>query len=65
MSNRGIDSAVIAYKYGTDGATRGPSAPDRRLVKVAEQFYRSQISEIRQSFSHVQGLAKPPSIQMP
>lgn len=52
MSNRGIDSAVIAYKYGTDGATRGPSAPDRRLVKVAEQFYHSQISEIRQSFSH-------------
>lgn len=52
MSNRGIDSAVIAYKYGTDGATRGPSAPERRLVKVAEQFYRSQISEIRQSFSH-------------
>ncbi len=51
MSNRGIDSAVIAYKYGTDGATRGPSGPEHRIIKLAGQFYHSQIGEIRQSFS--------------
>ena len=51
FSKRNIESAVIAYKYGIDGATKGPSAPDDKILKSAVQFYRSQQNAIRESFS--------------
>ena len=50
LSKRNIESAVIAYKYGIDGAAKGPVAPDNKVLKSAVQFYRSQQSAIRESF---------------
>lgn len=51
LRRRGIESAIIAYKYGTEGASKGPTEPDSKNVKSAGQFYRSLKNTIRESFS--------------
>lgn len=51
MSNRGVDSAVVAYKFGTDGAERGPMEPESKIIKAAGQCYRALSNDIRESFS--------------
>ena len=65
LKKRGIDRALLVYKYNAEDAPRGEEIPDETVLRFAGETYLSQLAEFRNFYTKKQTAGTESTPQVP